>query len=427
MTSTTFPKLPVLCSIVNQAGRTHKVDLKNTLFVCIQHLLESTGSLVNAMMELGAKPSNILILGKSYSTSDAVFKKLQKLGVTVLAGTPTAIPGEYSKALTKDIAELWERARNQFKENHTALIVLDDGGHAISTIPDDLSKKCPVVAVEQTTSGIRRIEKNPRFYTVNVALSAVKKMYESCLISEKIVSELKANPLINFSTMQFGIVGYGNIGKALSRVLLQENCNVLFYDPLPLHYATPRHCTSLQELTTKCDVILGCSGEDIYAGQNWIKNITGSKFAISCSSEDVEFKSLIMMDSYHNGGLFEQIHLKLPLGSIRILNGGYPINFDRTEVSVPNDKIQLTRGLLLGGILQAHEQISINSQLKVIAKLRPSIQSAVLHCWLNSGGTEEPVFNNPCEAFIDELSEGLGQDICAQPLMDQHFETKKLQ
>src|SRR5690606_34495242 len=38
---------------------------------------------------------------------------------------------------------------------------------------------------------------------------------------------------------------------------------------------------------------------------------------------------------------------------IQILRGGFPINFDGSSTSVRNEDIQVTRGLLLGAVLQA--------------------------------------------------------------------------
>ena len=95
------------------------------------------------------------------------------------------------------------------------------------------------------------------------------------------------------------------------------------------------------------------------AGQDWWPKLIGEKVLISCSSQDLEFRSALLSLNDGNHGPVSQRQLTcevtVPLseGKLRILRGGFPVNFDGSRESVPAADIQMTRGLLLGAILQA--------------------------------------------------------------------------
>ncbi len=63
--SRNFPNLPLIDYTVEQIPQ-NVIRLTNkTVFVLIQHMLESTGSLIEKLIELGVPPKNIFCLGKN--------------------------------------------------------------------------------------------------------------------------------------------------------------------------------------------------------------------------------------------------------------------------------------------------------------------------------------------------------------------------
>jgi release factor glutamine methyltransferase len=110
---------------------------------------------------------------------------------------------------------------------------------------------------------------------------------------------------------------------------------------------------SKEELLLHSQLILGCCGANSLSVSD-LSKISGTKVFVSCSSSNVEFRSLLN-------------HLILPdppFGTARgrvgradcyVLNGGFPINFDRKREWEHFDEIVLTRKLMLEGILQSRE------------------------------------------------------------------------
>jgi hypothetical protein len=65
-----FPALPILNEIVHCSKTSLFQPLSDVAFIVIQHMLESTGSLIEALLGLGVCPENIYALGKYYSNNE---------------------------------------------------------------------------------------------------------------------------------------------------------------------------------------------------------------------------------------------------------------------------------------------------------------------------------------------------------------------
>lgn len=66
-----------------------------------------------------------------------------------------------------------------------------------------------------------------------------------------------------------------------------------------------------------------------------------------------------------------------------MLRGGCPINFDGARESVPAEDIQITRALLLIGVLQAREILARRErQAPVFLPLAPQLQSYAAVEWI---------------------------------------------
>ena len=147
-------------------------------------------------------------------------------------------------------------------------------------------------------------------------------------------------------------------------------------------------CNSLEELYSKSTTIFGCTGKDTLAGQEWWPKLNGEKVLISCSSQDLEFRSALV--SLNDGKqapvsqrqLTCEVTVPLSEGKLRILRGGFPVNFDGSRESVPAADIQMTRGLLLGAILQAASLIESGQTNPERIMLLPEVQRLVVSEWI---------------------------------------------
>src|SRR5262249_13289365 len=128
----TLPLLDRWCKRFSPADR----PLDNVAVICVQHLLETTGSLIEAMFRLGLQPQQTYVLGKIYSTNPGVQVRLKALGVHVSDSEPMSDCGSYSDTLERDVERLWKRfLTGAASRRPRAVIVLDDGGYAISKAP----------------------------------------------------------------------------------------------------------------------------------------------------------------------------------------------------------------------------------------------------------------------------------------------------
>lgn len=110
----------------------------------------------------------------------------------------------------------------------------------------------------------------------------------------------------------------------------------------------------------------------------YLQRLNGCKTFISVSSSNVEFAYLFnVAKSYAN--TFEDVTLAISdTFSARLLNGGYPINFDRKTEWEPREDIQLTRALLYAGV---YEALTSNSPTNSVKPLRPSLERSIVECW----------------------------------------------
>ena len=401
-------ELPVLNKITKKASS--QISLGNIKFVCVQHLLFTTIDLIKSLIALGALPSNIHILGKVYSTSVEVEKILRNLGVNVYLNTTIHKLGQFEEYFIEDVRTMWKKVARSLEENNAlnksakikSIIVLDDGGKCICNVPKILLDQYCVYGVEQTSSGISYIKKNDiiNIPVVEVATSAIKQQIESEMIANAVMKRTK-ELFLNFDkNLSYGIIGMGAIGKAMFKMLKKLNIEkIVFYDKnteLLLDKLSHTYsCDNIQEFILKSDYIIGCTGEDItcHFDLNCIKS---SKIFISCSSQDVEFKSLLKYIDLNAGeynlnykNVLEDIEIFLNNEvKLTIIKGGYPVNLDNSGESVPAQDIQLTRGLLLGGVIQAFTELNNishnkNSFLKSkqFIMLDPNLQILAFKIW----------------------------------------------
>lgn len=275
-------------------------------------------------------------------------------------------------------------------------MVLDEGGGLHAAIPSELTARC--AGVEQTTFGLQKDWKYP---TVLVCRSAAKLFFESQIIARGILRKLDSLQIL--PGMNVGVIGLGALGADVARALLNRGVPTLGSEigasPADLHPIV----VSVGELLARCDVLLGCSGTDVFANVN-LGTISGRKILISCSSSDVEFHSILrQLPAYEcfdmAQGWIGQLHAT-------VLNGGYPINFDRMREWELFEEIILTRKLILEGLIQAR---SLIGQSPRGVMLNPAVQLRVVNEWLEQVPARDKLrIPEPLnEAFFLKHSEGI--------------------
>lgn len=373
-----FPTLPLLESLAKHfAGRR---PLEGVGIVATQHLLETTGSLIEKLFELGAEPRHTFLCGKVYSTNAGVAGRLRSLGAYVHPSARAWRPGFYERSLASDVRQLWERAWPALASGGLSrILVLDDGGLSVEALRGLPDPGVPVTAIEQTMSGIARFaESPPPCPVIEVASSAAKRHIEPPMIWDATLWKLRRLLAAFGRTCRFGVVGAGSVGTAVAGGLAALGYRVAAFDCVPGRVAAlegVRAADSLEALLEESQVVFGCTGSDLLAGASGWRRITGRRILISCSSQDREFATALAESGQgHTADPLADLEVKLDRGKLLVPRGGFPANFDGSPESVGASDIQMTRALLLAAALQA----AAGSQETM---LRPEMQSFTVTHW----------------------------------------------
>ena len=300
--------------------------------------------------------------------------------------SPVTRRGHYDEVLKKDVARMWKSAvRLTNWENVSHLVILDDGGYGIAGLPSSIREGLSIVGIEQTMSGLAqgRNGNSNTIPVIEVASSAAKKSLEPPMICEATFTKLTIPLFERNPNAVFGVVGLGNIGRAIATGLLQRKARVLGYDKDPVQMKSVKGivaCASIQEVFKRSDVILGCTGTDTIGDEGWWKSLTGCKLLISCSSQDREFSSMLTtLDGASDQNALRDIVFSTANGEITVVRGGFPANFDGSGESVQKDDIQMTRALLLSAVLQA---IYAGKRGHGGTMLEPEFQRFIVSHWI---------------------------------------------
>jgi S-adenosylhomocysteine hydrolase len=384
-----FPRLPVLDALAAHVEQHAPECLAGTHVVAVQHLLESTGSLIDALLRLGVQPRHVHVLGKLYSTHDATARRLAEGGVEVHASSRPTAWGHFAEAMRNDVASLWASTERTVPAG-APLTVLDDGGRCVDQMPGRFRDSALTCGIEQTTSGLAHIlaSSAARVRVIQVAASAAKRLLEPPMISAAVIERTARLMDTLPSTTTCGVLGLGPIGRAMAEELARRGHRVLAYDPDPGARRFRRDgltmCRARRDVVRHATVIFGCSGTDALLNERAVLKVRGQLVLASCSSEDREFQALLAGAATDGPSPTSDpfASVGVPIGRngrLLILRGGYPINFDGGPHSVPAADIQLTRGLLFGAVIQAQRCRSKAGPVM----LDPAIQRAVVHTWLD--------------------------------------------
>jgi len=319
-----------------------KAEFDDYVVVACQHLLPTNFIMFNYLFKKGLKPKNTFIIGKNYSTHQPVVKSFEKQGVYIHKYNYSSHKS-FEKQFDQAISEFIEAISNRLKDSGKKIIILDDGGRLIELIAKYKNLKI-FSAVEQTTSGYEKINKlNLKFPVINVARSQAKLLLESPYIARAVAKVLKEKlDSSKTSSKNILIIGKGSIGSALQSVLESE------FNPSAYDIDTNKSDFTNQELLKilpNFDIIIGCTGKTVLTlkDKKYFKNTV---ILASSSSADKEFEAVKFR-------LFAPInnnpHQDIKLKGITLLNSGFPLNFQGTEIEDWKE-IQLTRALMFSAI-----------------------------------------------------------------------------
>ncbi len=407
-----FPRLPVVDDFCQHIMHNSKnpLPLSGYDLVCGQHMLLTTGSLFEALARLGGDPKRTHAAGKLYSYVDDVTQELQKSGIRVQPSTPPFGFGGFAAAYYGDIRQLWQGYAKTLAINspRKGLVVVDDGGAVLGNPPVEVRDffqlvdgKLKIAGLEQTSyknGGSSMTADEVPIATVTVAGSALKAL-EPLFVVDVAIRESKEY-LGDQKHTVVGVVGIGNIGYALCHKLRQMGYTILVNDEDLTKLQKEGlggAAVDLETLVARSKVIFGCTGTKLAENGNlrfFMKPHLGAKTLISLSSGDVQFLGLLrkIQSMTRLGGgssaayYLQDVKAKLAPGTEFTLPfGGFPLNFraaQKTGESVESRFIQVIRGALLAGVVQASEMIAAGAEPKTYM-LNPEWQKFLVQSWLH--------------------------------------------
>ncbi len=379
--------LPMMEEYAQWARIVDKINLSDYAVIAVQHILKSNFQLFKWINILGVPFDRMYIVGKKYSTCPITTDFFKSKGIHVKIDLDISskqsfhngIQG-YDSRLSKLVKNEMLKALNCIPNKAKRLLIIDDGAIAIQCA-NDLQKEINFIpiAIEQTRFGSKfiRSEKNGplNFPVVNVAESNSKLILESPLIGKSIVNEIhhRLNTLkdhLKGLSHKVLVVGYGNIGMAVSENFIKRGYEVFVSDNNETKKSKARSMgikvVDIDYGLSCSNLIIGCTGEEWFNNKHF--NFLKEGFIlISGTSSDIEFQIVnlnkgqrhkIELQKSIKESPYLNIHgdykILLDNKSGWILNSGYPVNFDGRPDPIDPKSIQLTRTLMLAAVCQAH-------------------------------------------------------------------------
>jgi hypothetical protein len=374
----------------------------DTALVAVQHMLKQTVDLFQTLGAMGLNLENIFALGKVYSNNAEVIETLRAMGVTVVQSVMPP-PGEFQRCFEYDTHRLWQVAAEHLARRRIRrVLVLDDGGVCITSVPPEVIRRYLLCGVEQTSRGMFLFEeKRPAFAVMSWARAAVKLKIGGPIFSQCFIDKLNTKFLGNrlLQGEQLGVIGMGSIGRAVANLAVRQGNEVFYCDLNPDLYLPSAlndrvtRVDSIKDLMVRCNFVVGCSGRNPFKDK-WPLNHKPNIKLISASSGDQEFgpiiKDLQQKPNFKVAhGTWDITSEDGPAGPIHIAYLGYPYTFvSRGIEAAPTEIVQFDTGGLLAALVQAHlflKQCETgNEQNTGIHRLSPQTQRFVLERWLRA-------------------------------------------
>ncbi len=374
----------LLSGVDRRSQRFGEIDLlKKTVVLVHAHCFHSTIALFEAFQNLGIHARNLIFVPKAYSTVAEAQNLLAERGINIVEQDIFKTPLEYDRKASESLEIGCELAHEKLQANGVKRVLLCDDGGLLSERWHKLFGTEPnlkPISIQQTTAGMRRKKHLSPMAKIDVSCSPAKQFFESTIISSSIQRKIKSLGLTDHKP-RIGVIGIGAIGSRLAKALVHQGFRVTTYDRNSMRVvdgatATKHPC----ELLARTSLVFGCTGQNWMKELSWLRGLKHSVTFVSCSSRAVEFQSLLERSNRkHRGVPFEDIKYRFENTSHLILNGGFPINFDRTREWEPFREILLTRALVLLAVLQSSAMETSDIR---IHPLDMRGQALILHRWL---------------------------------------------
>ena len=138
-----IPKLEVLDRITDLIlAQQNLPNMNEIIFVGVQHILETTVTLFDALIKLGIQPQNMYFTGKSYSSSAAIEQAIYSRQINLIANVEQNNFGEFQETFALQIKKLWDTVIKDLEQKDIKrIIILDDGGRCLAATPNFLKCK----------------------------------------------------------------------------------------------------------------------------------------------------------------------------------------------------------------------------------------------------------------------------------------------
>ncbi len=365
-------RLPLLQELVEGKRHGWITNPESVMVVMYQHYLRTTVDLVLSMVELGVPADQIYCCGKNYSYNEEVHQHLLAMGIKSYGCPVVEIPGTSRANMLRLMQHMLKVASEHCRTQRLAtVVIISDGILAVEEAIDEDWGSAKLAGVLQTGSAHYSVgQLSKPIPLVDIAYSAAKSKLELPLIADLAVSVIQEiiNNLQEVNSV--GVVGMGNLGSNIFARMraacpdLTISCHGSSADTGAHSFEKP-----FKQLLEYSDLIIGCCGRDVFVNQSGVvddilRGKLGSKTFASVSSGDYEFLTLLRRgadaggwrkidqdnDEVHATLLYPSLNSKY---GIRVIKGGYPINFNRTGTSLDERFVQLTRALLLAAFVQA--------------------------------------------------------------------------
>lgn len=393
-------RLPILDRLMENGDLRHKEFFKDFELLAIQHVLGSQVPMFDALRALGAKPDRASIVAIPYSVSAPVAETLEDKGWDV------RVPPLDLDAWYELVREALEERIAAAKKSGRKVLVMDDGGLVemmFEKYPHLQKDRQLVKIVEQTRRGITVADGVELHEAVVNVAQSWSKYVEGPMIGSsleaKAVSRLAAIGVENLKGKHIGLVGYGTIGAPLAQFLAKAGAIVTVLDKSEASLKDAKEAglrveTDREKFFSKQDIIFGTTG---------VRSMTAEDLALlkdgaiigSGSSKLVEIDVDALAEmARQKGGKVEVVDAKSHPPTVRYTDGkgkqvtllarGFPMNFDGSIEDISAERIQLTRGLMLIGALQAAGMSAAG-----IHRLDPDLQLRLLRAFEHVGGRKQ--------------------------------------
>ncbi|MFI0424035.1 hypothetical protein [Spongiactinospora sp. 9N601] len=306
--------------------------------------------LVEAVRAMGVPPEAITVIDKQYpyQHADRVDAHLVRQGIAVWPWQHTA------HALDSHVRRAAALGRRG--------LLIDDGGYTLPVLLTHRPHLLPFFdgLVEQTISGITRLERWPRLPlpVFSVAESRLKATIESYGVADAAIRNLlHVLPQEKLEGQPALVIEFGRIGEQIAAVLNARRMRVAVYDRQIVRLIAAQErglltarCLSTLWRSRRPVLVVGSTGRTSVRGEH-AAAITRDCFLVSTTSRDREFAIAELAEEATaitgEGVVGTRLWLR-PGADVTLVGDGLPINFHFAE-SLPNSSSDLILAALLVG------------------------------------------------------------------------------